>query len=125
MKCGVTLTVPNAWGLHARPAAMLVQATQKYDAEIALEYDGRGVSAMSIMGILTLGAGQGARVTVTAEGRDAAAAIRAIADLFACSFHEEEAATAIGLFGAERQTGGVGRQRYGVAYATMPLAAPL
>jgi phosphotransferase system HPr (HPr) family protein len=86
--CRTRLTVPNAIGLHARPAAMLTKTAQQYDAEITLKCGGRSVNAKSIMGILTLGADKGTRVTVIAEGSDAVDAIRAIEALFACSFHE-------------------------------------
>ena len=88
--CSARLTVLDAIGLHARPAAMLVRTAQEYDVEIVMEYGGHSVNGKSIMGILTLAAAQGAKVTVTAEGCDAAEAMRAIEELFACNFHEVE-----------------------------------
>ncbi len=65
-------------GIHARPATMLVQTASKYESEITLEYDGKSVNLKSIMGVMSLGAGQGAEVTITADGPDESEAITAI-----------------------------------------------
>jgi phosphotransferase system HPr (HPr) family protein len=78
-----TVLVPNPIGLHARPAAMLARMAQEYDSEIVMEYGGHTVNAKSMLGIMTLGAGPGAQVRVSAEGCDAGEAVRAIEGLFA------------------------------------------
>ncbi|QNQ82592.1 phosphocarrier protein HPr [Lactobacillus sp. PV037] len=67
-------------GIHARPATLLVQTASKFGSDINLEYNGKTVNLKSIMGVMSLGVGQGADVTVTAEGDDAKEAIEAIAD---------------------------------------------
>lgn len=67
-------------GIHARPATLLVQAASKFDSDINLEYNGKSVNLKSIMGVMSLGVGQGADVTITADGDDAKEAIEAIAD---------------------------------------------
>ena len=67
-------------GIHARPATLLVQAASKFNSDINLEYNGKSVSLKSIMGVMSLGVGQGADVTITADGDDAKEAIEAIAD---------------------------------------------
>jgi phosphotransferase system HPr (HPr) family protein len=103
---------------------MLVKTAQEYDAEIAITYRGYSVNAKSIMGVLTLAAGQGAEVAVTAQGCDADRAVRAIEDLFACCFHEEGATAGQTLRGVKESIAGVGRPRCGVAYATATAAAP-
>jgi len=59
-------------GIHARPATLLVQT--------AIEYKGKSVNLKSIMGVMSLGVGQGADVTITAEGADADDAIAAISE---------------------------------------------
>lgn len=87
------LRVSAAVGLHARPAVMLVKVAQNFDAEIEIALDGKKVSAKSILGVLTLGAEYGTEVGVTAEGGDAAEAVTAIEELFACGFHEEPGRT--------------------------------
>ena len=67
-------------GIHARPATLLVQTASKFASDITLEYKGKSVNLKSIMGVMSLGVGQGADVTITAEGADADDAIVAIAE---------------------------------------------
>ncbi|MBD5430325.1 phosphocarrier protein HPr [Lactobacillus sp.] len=67
-------------GIHARPATLLVQAASKFGSDVNLEYNGKSVNLKSIMGVMSLGVGQGADVTITAEGDDEKEAIEAIAD---------------------------------------------
>ena len=67
-------------GIHARPATLLVQAASKFNSDINLEYNGKSVNLKSIMGVMSLAVGQGADVTITADGDDAKEAIEAIAD---------------------------------------------
>ena len=67
-------------GIHARPATLLVQAASKFGSDVNLEYNGKSVNLKSIMGVMSLGVGQGADVTITADGDDAKEAIEAIAD---------------------------------------------
>lgn len=67
-------------GIHARPATLLVQTASKFSADLNLEYKGKSVNLKSIMGVMSLGVGQGADVTITAEGADEAEAIAAVAE---------------------------------------------
>lgn len=83
------LTVTNKLGIHARPAALFVKVAGKYHSRIAVEKDGETIDGKSIMGLMMLAAGQGAKLTITAEGEDAAEAIRGLAELFAKKFNEE------------------------------------
>lgn len=76
------LFVSDASGMHLRLAARLATTVQEFVAKVELEYGGRSVNAKSIVDILTLDAGQGARVTVTAEGCDADQAVRLIEERF-------------------------------------------
>lgn len=66
-----TVTVGSAVGLHARPAAIIAEAAEKYDDEITLAVEGgdddEGVDAASALMIMTLGAEKGARVVVTSD----------------------------------------------------------
>lgn len=57
-------------GIHARPATLLVQAASKFDSEIHLEYKEKKVNLKSIMGVMSLGIGQGADIAISAEGSD-------------------------------------------------------
>lgn len=67
-------------GIHARPATLLVQAASKFASDINLEFNGKSVNLKSIMGVMSLGVGQGADVTITAEGADEADAMAAIVE---------------------------------------------
>ena len=67
-------------GIHARPATLLVQSASKFGSDINLEYNGKSVNLKSIMGVMSLGVGQGADVTITAEGDDEKEAIAAVAE---------------------------------------------
>lgn len=70
-------------GIHARPATMLVQTASKFDSDIQLEYNAKKVNLKSIMGVMSLGVGKDAEITVYAEGSDEAEAIQAITDVLA------------------------------------------
>ncbi len=65
-------------GIHARPATLLVQAASKFNSDINLEYKGKSVNLKSIMGVMSLGVGQGSDVVISAEGADEKEAIEAI-----------------------------------------------
>ena len=65
-----TFTVIDPSGIHARPATILVQAASKFDAEMKLDYNGKSVNLKSIMGVMSLGIGQGAEIKISAEGQD-------------------------------------------------------
>ncbi len=80
--------VKNVHGLHARTAATLVKAANRFQSEIEIEKDGNRVNGKSIMGVLMLAAGQGSVLTVSAEGPDAAEAMAALSALFEAGFHE-------------------------------------
>jgi len=60
----------NQYGIHARPAALFVRTAQRFDSEIMVEKDGNRVSGKSIMGLMTLEAGRGSILRVTANGSD-------------------------------------------------------
>ena len=65
-------------GIHARPATLLVQTASRFASDIQLEYKGKSVNLKSIMGVMSLGVGQGADVVITAEGADEAEALAGI-----------------------------------------------
>lgn len=79
----------NKLGIHARPAAMFVKAANRYRCEIFVEKDGEKVNGKSIMGLMMLAAGPGSKLTVSAEGSDAAAALTEIEALVKRKFDED------------------------------------
>jgi phosphocarrier protein HPr len=85
-----TFEIVNRKGLHARATAKLVQCIDGFDAEVTISRCGETVGGDSIMGILTLGAGLGMTITVTASGSEAGQAMAAIGALIANRFGEDE-----------------------------------
>ncbi|MDR0721630.1 MAG: HPr family phosphocarrier protein [Treponema sp.] len=83
------LTVSNRAGIHARPAAMLVQAIKDFTCTIYLEKDKNRIKAKSIMGVITLGAAYGSTIKVITEGKDEDQAMEVIVELFESKFEEE------------------------------------
>ena len=83
------IEIINKLGLHARASAKLVTLASKFTADVRLRKDGREVSAKSILNIIMLAAGIGSRLTLIAEGEDAAQAIEELTALVADKFGEE------------------------------------
>ena len=81
--------VLNEYGIHARPAALLVQAAGKYECEIFIEKDGNKVSCKSIMGLMTIEGYPGSIMQVSTSGVDAQEAMAEIEELFANKFYED------------------------------------
>jgi phosphocarrier protein HPr len=84
----ITLTIQHKVGLHARPAAQFVQTAKQFSCDIRVAHEGREANAKSVLNVLTLGASQGAAITVWAEGEDADQALAALAALVAGDFGE-------------------------------------
>jgi phosphocarrier protein HPr len=84
-----TVVVQNRAGIHARPAALLVQTASKFKSSIFFEKNNERVNGKSIMGVITLGAVFSTKIKVVADGNDEEEAVRAIADLFDKKFEEE------------------------------------
>jgi phosphocarrier protein len=83
------IIISNRAGIHARPAALLVQTASKFKSDITLEKENNSINAKSIMGIITLGAAYNTKLKVTASGEDEAEAVAAIVQLFERKFEEE------------------------------------
>ncbi|MEI6537135.1 MAG: HPr family phosphocarrier protein [Verrucomicrobiaceae bacterium] len=81
-------TITNKLGLHARPAAMFVKMSASFDAEIWVEKDDEQVNGKSIMGLMMLAAGYGAKITVTTEGNQAEQAMESLGNLIMSGFKE-------------------------------------
>lgn len=84
------VTIVNHLGLHARPAAKIVTTAERFDAEATIAHGSNVVSALSIMGLMMLGAGEGQTVTLRAHGPQAAEALDALAALIADGFGERD-----------------------------------
>ena len=84
------LTIVNPLGLHARPAAKLVDCAARFTSEIRLTHREQTIDAKSIMSVLMLAAPCGATLEVTANGEDEQAALEALEALFNAGFGELE-----------------------------------
>ena len=73
-----TVTIASAVGLHARPAALFVEAATNTGLDVEISKDGDDpVDATSILGVMALGAKHGEEVTLTADGDGADEALSA------------------------------------------------
>ena len=88
------VTVCNPLGIHMRPADLLARAAAQFESLIEIEKDGQSIDCKSIMSILTLGAQQGTELRLRAQGPDADAAVKALADLIDSGFDETDSEVA-------------------------------
>ncbi len=86
----ITLTVHHEVGLHARPAASFVQTAKQFKSDVHVTHGEREANGKSILQVLTLGANQGAVITIRAVGDDAAEALAALETLVENNFGEAE-----------------------------------
>jgi len=76
-----TITIKNEEGLHARPAALLVQIVSKYESKVTIQKGDEKINGKSIMGLLTLGAQKNSQLTIKADGKDAQEVISELEEL--------------------------------------------
>ena len=88
--CTQEFTICNKLGMHARPAAQFVKRASKYTSSIWVEKDDEQVNGKSIMGLMMLAAGHGAKLVVTAEGTDAEEAVKELGTLIKNGFEDQE-----------------------------------
>lgn len=76
-----TVTLVHQQGLHARPAALFVQMAKRYVSRVTIKKGRKCVDGKSIMGLLTLTAQQGSRISITVDGPDAGEAMERLVAL--------------------------------------------
>jgi len=87
----ITLVLHNEHGLHARPAARLVDTVRRFDADVTVHCPSAGtgpVSARSVSALSTLGVRAGQPFEVAASGRQAREALAAVSALVRRNFDE-------------------------------------
>jgi phosphocarrier protein len=84
-----TVAIRNRLGLHARPAAMLVQAAAKFKSQVKIYKEDQEVDGKSIMGLMTLAACAGTNLRIVGDGPDENEAVNALAALIETGFNEE------------------------------------
>ena len=85
-----TITVINPLGLHARPAAEVVDCASRFTSDIRISYENQEIDAKSIMSVLMLAAPCGAELSVAIIGDDENDAMMALEALFTSGFDELE-----------------------------------
>lgn len=84
-----TVQIKNRLGLHLRAASTLAQAAAQFSSRITIARGKNQVNARSVTGLMTLGAGLGAKLRVRADGPDAKEALKAVQALFEQGFGED------------------------------------
>ena len=82
------VTITNRAGIHARPAALVVQTTKNFTCNLLFEQNQSQINAKSIMGVITLGAAYGSKIKIIADGEDEQEAVNALIRLFESRFDE-------------------------------------
>jgi phosphocarrier protein len=75
-------TVRDTRGLHLTPSAKVVRAAQQFESQITLRNKRKEADARSLLQVLTLGAGFGAHIEITASGPDEKEAIGCMVEVF-------------------------------------------
>ena len=92
-RASATLRLCNARGLHARASNAFMETVGRFDARVWVrshnDVCAETVEADSVMELLLLGSACGERITVTAEGHEAEAAIAALTELVDNRFGED------------------------------------
>ncbi len=84
------IVVVNPQGFHARPAHLFMKLAGEFQAEVRIRKGNSAINGKSILDLLTLGAGNGTKLTLEAIGNDAQAAVDALAQLVQSGFGEME-----------------------------------
>ena len=84
------IEIINKLGLHARASAKLTQLAAKYRSEVWMTRNAKRINAKSIMGVMMLAAGKGAKVLLETEGADEKECFDALAELINNRFGESE-----------------------------------
>lgn len=86
-----TVTIASSVGLHARPAALFVQAATATGLPVQISKVGdEPVDARSILGVMALGAKFGEEVVLTADGEGAEAALDGLVELLSRDLDAQE-----------------------------------
>ena len=75
-----TVKVAMTEGTEERPVAVLVQIASQYESQIHLVSDDKKINAKSIMGMMSMGFTEGQEITVIADGKDEAAAVKEMSE---------------------------------------------
>ena len=74
----VKIIIKNNSGLHASPCSAFVKAASSFESKIKVIKGNNSVDGKSILGLLTLAAAFGDKITIEASGPDAKKAVAAL-----------------------------------------------
>ncbi|MBN1481189.1 HPr family phosphocarrier protein [candidate division KSB1 bacterium] len=77
-----TFTIQNKYGIHARPARLIVETAVQFKSEIHLAKNNEEIDAKSIMGILMLEASKGSELLIKCDGEDEKEALQHMTEVF-------------------------------------------
>ena len=83
------ITIVNQLGLHMRAAGKFAKLAGQFKARVLLQRNGVSVDGKSIVGLLTLAASQGSKLTLRTEGDDEREAFQALVNLVSGKFGED------------------------------------
>jgi phosphotransferase system HPr (HPr) family protein len=93
------VTIRNAEGIHARPAAAFVRCARAFQCQIEIVKDASTYSAKSILSVLTANLQRGSTFTLRATGHDAREALAQLSTLVE-TFAEAENSVPVGSSGS-------------------------
>ncbi|MDL2268525.1 phosphoenolpyruvate--protein phosphotransferase [Desulfosarcina sp. OttesenSCG-928-A07] len=82
------IVILNPAGLHARPAAVLVNTAKQFQSDLRIAKNGKSANAKSLVAIMTLAVKQHDSVILSASGPDASAALEALVPLISSGLGE-------------------------------------
>ncbi|MCC6866299.1 MAG: HPr family phosphocarrier protein [Ignavibacteria bacterium] len=82
------VTIINKAGMHTRPASNLVKIASKYKADFFIIKNGYSINGKSIIGVMTLAAEQGSKLTLKFDGADEELAAKEMIKFFEDGFGE-------------------------------------
>ena len=86
------VVITNPQGFHARPAHLFVKLASQFQSKVRIIKGNEVIDGKSILDLLTLGAGNGTKLSLEAVGDDAEAALEALARLIESGFGDQDAA---------------------------------
>ena len=95
--------VTNQLGMHARAAARFVKTAARYEAVVTVTRGETTIDGKSILGLLFLAAAKGSRLRIHTSGREAGAALEALARLVQDGIGDPPEAATDGAQAGERR----------------------
>ena len=84
------IEIVNKLGLHARASAKLTQMAAKFNSDVWITRNKRRINGKSIMGVMMLAAGKGAKLLLEIDGADEKECFDALVLLIQDKFGEGE-----------------------------------